>query len=511
MNAQTPDLQAVVERQCPEFAERLAKLEKQNRRLKIAGAVTLVIVGAIMLASALGCGQRRPEPRALDLLNRAEEQMWRADGICNYVLPHFAGRDFPPALETPEELEAVLDKAAVLLKGALEIDPRLHRARLCLATVYLRAKKPAKAIVWAEAFHRARPQDGDGDFILIRAYVAAEKWDALIKYCSSLLAQYDEHDIEWSEIDPAFLTEMAAFAWFRKGDLKKAGEWATRAIDMDPERTMGYYIRADVQKASGDEAGYEKSLQTAQRLDREAKKKRLEMLELESSQSEQETEAPRSQRRERSRPGRTPRAAVGANEKKETIMWSLRRVSVLPLLFIIVAVPVAGRSLPEPVEKNPWSETVNGLSGRLLVAREKIGTTEYFQLTLEVRNVGNSPLALQTKNPFAFTLRVLDGAGKVVAATSVRIDLWLRFPQWAIVPASCYLGTPVSIQSKDGAAGSHLDITTTIWKLPAGRYRLTAEYASKGFRESPDKPKNVTVWQGKLVLPPVDVEIEPKE
>ncbi len=35
MGTQTPDLQAVVERQCRQLVERLAKLDKQNRRLNI--------------------------------------------------------------------------------------------------------------------------------------------------------------------------------------------------------------------------------------------------------------------------------------------------------------------------------------------------------------------------------------------------------------------------------------------------------------------------------------------
>ena len=56
MNTQTPDLQAVVERQCRELAERLDKVEdqcgalaKQNRRLKIAGVMLLVIIGGVTL------------------------------------------------------------------------------------------------------------------------------------------------------------------------------------------------------------------------------------------------------------------------------------------------------------------------------------------------------------------------------------------------------------------------------------------------------------------------------
>ncbi len=59
MDTQTPDMQAVVERQCRELVERLEKVEgqsralaKQNRRLKVAGAVALALIGAVVLVGA---------------------------------------------------------------------------------------------------------------------------------------------------------------------------------------------------------------------------------------------------------------------------------------------------------------------------------------------------------------------------------------------------------------------------------------------------------------------------
>ena len=214
----------------------------------------------------------RDDPAALELLHKAEEQMRRADGICNFVLPSIREvTELPPAPETVEELEAILAQAALLLKQALEIDPRLHRARLYLATVYLRGGEFLEAIVWAKAYHHARPEDDSGVAILCDAYFGAKKWDALIEFCGSLLAQGNSED-------PPFLAQMTAIGWFYKGDLERSRKWATRVIEMQPKGTQGYYMLAVIQNASGDEAGLEKTRDILQRLDPRAEERLDKML-----------------------------------------------------------------------------------------------------------------------------------------------------------------------------------------------------------------------------------------
>ncbi len=49
MDTQTPDLQAVVERQCRQLVERLEKVEKQNGRLKRWGVLVVVVLGVLTL------------------------------------------------------------------------------------------------------------------------------------------------------------------------------------------------------------------------------------------------------------------------------------------------------------------------------------------------------------------------------------------------------------------------------------------------------------------------------
>lgn len=177
-------------------------------------------------------------------------------------------------------------------------------------------------------------------------------------------------------------------------------------------------------------------------------------------------------------------------------------MSVILLCVAVVAKPLA------PIEQKAWSKVNGNVSGRLLVTKDTIEPTEHFQLELVLHNIGNVPLAFQTENPFTFTVHILNRAGKTVKTTSARVDI-LSSPQWAVLPRNCSLTFPVSIKSADGAKGSHLDITTLIWKLPVGKYRICGEYSSDSFTEFKEKPKNVMVWQGKIELPPVDVEIKP--
>jgi hypothetical protein len=177
------------------------------------------------------------------------------------------------------------------------------------------------------------------------------------------------------------------------------------------------------------------------------------------------------------------------------------------IVFMVISHGLVTAAPLQPVAGGTWSEQAGNLVGRLVVAQKKIKASEYFLLTLELRNVGIMPLAFPTGNPFTLTVRVLDGAGKQVNSTMVRMDV-LCSPQWAVLPKASYLGFPVSIKGADGATGAHLDTTTSIWKLSPGTYRIDAEYSSDRFGEFKAKPTNITLWQGKLMLPAIDVEIE---
>lgn len=131
-------------------------------------------------------------------------------------------------------------------------------------------------------------------------------------------------------------------------------------------------------------------------------------------------------------------------------------------------------------------------------------------LTLELANRGSAPLAVQCGNPHIFTVVLLDGVGKPAKPTSARIDV-LSSPQWGVIPRESYLGFPVSIQSQDGAKGSHLDSTTLIWKLSPGKYRISGTFASGRAADFMGKPGKTKTWEGKIELPPIDIEVVEKE
>ena len=163
-----------------------------------------------------------------------------------------------------------------------------------------------------------------------------------------------------------------------------------------------------------------------------------------------------------------------------------------------------------PAKADTWSKPVAQLSGRMRVAQSRITTDQHFQITLELANRGSTSLAVQCGNPHIFSIAMLTQAGKPVKPISARIDI-LSSPQWGVIPGRAYLGFPVSIQSQDGAKGSHLDITTLIWKLPPGKYQISGSFTAGKPGDFMGKPGKAKVWEGKIELPPIDIEIVEKE
>ena len=182
-----------------------------------------------------------------------------------------------------------------------------------------------------------------------------------------------------------------------------------------------------------------------------------------------------------------------------------RKIVTASATAALVCIIAAAAPLP-PVKPDAWSEAVSQLSGRLRIVEPKITADQYFHLTLELANRGTTPLAVQCGNPHVFTVTLLDGAGKQVGPTLVRADV-LSSPQWGVIPRGSYLGLPVSIRSEDGAKGSHLDITTLIWKLSPGKYRVCATFSSGRAADFMGSPGKAEIWEGKIEIPPVDVEV----
>lgn len=187
-------------------------------------------------------------------------------------------------------------------------------------------------------------------------------------------------------------------------------------------------------------------------------------------------------------------------------MKTMKLAMSIAVLVCVSAIAVS-LSLLNPDE---WSESVSGLAGRLRVAEATIATDQYFRVTLELANRGQAALAVQSGNPHIFTITLLDSTGKPVNPSYARADVF-SIPQWGVIPGRAYLGFPVSIQSLDGAKGANLDITTAIWKLPSGKYRICGTFSSGKAADFMGSPGKASIWEGKIELPPLDVEVIEKK
>jgi hypothetical protein len=150
------------------------------------------------------------------------------------------------------------------------------------------------------------------------------------------------------------------------------------------------------------------------------------------------------------------------------------------------------RSLPTAAN---GAETIGGLRGRLVVAKPVIGSSEQFRVDLRLQNTADAPITITHGNPADFEARVNDSHGKPVEPTSHRVDV-MHFPKTSVIEPKADLTFPVTIQSIDGAKGSHLDTTTRIWTLRPGKYTLGGTYKLPA---------------GQLALLPVELEIRKKE
>lgn len=153
-----------------------------------------------------------------------------------------------------------------------------------------------------------------------------------------------------------------------------------------------------------------------------------------------------------------------------------------------------------------WSKSVNHLSGRLLVAFEKLpeGGLRH-AVTLELRNAAENastePVAV-TNQP-KLEVALLDGAGNLVEETSFPMSGPIPGPQWGLIPRDGYLGVRVDMRTvgvpiKDQVL---LAVGGKNWGLKPGKYVLRARLVA----EKVNGPDNQ--WTGAMDLPPVPIGI----
>ena len=152
-----------------------------------------------------------------------------------------------------------------------------------------------------------------------------------------------------------------------------------------------------------------------------------------------------------------------------------------------------------------WSKPIADVRGRLIAEQRQMKGKPVIQLWVELENTGPLRRSVVTHDPFAFSLTVMDAAGKVLDSDSQRGEI-LSSPQVAVLPRECVLRLPVTLAQEKMW---NLDITTHLWKLKPGRYKLAGKYSvPPGEQTEIPKEDVVHAWSGELQLPEIEIEIK---
>jgi hypothetical protein len=152
-----------------------------------------------------------------------------------------------------------------------------------------------------------------------------------------------------------------------------------------------------------------------------------------------------------------------------------------------------------------WSQPIADIRGRLVAQAREFKGKPVVLLWVELENTGSLRRGVVTHDPFAFSLTVKDAAGKAIDSDAQRGEI-LSSPQIAVVPREAVVRFPVTLVQ---GQGWNLDITTQLWKLKAGRYKLAGKYSvPPGEETEPPKEDVVHPWSGELVLPEIEIEVK---
>jgi hypothetical protein len=152
-----------------------------------------------------------------------------------------------------------------------------------------------------------------------------------------------------------------------------------------------------------------------------------------------------------------------------------------------------------------WSKPVANIRGRLVTEQRESKGKPVVLLFVELENTGPLRRGIVTHDPFAFSLTVKDADGHAVKSDVQRGEI-LSSAQVAVLPRNCFLRLPVTL---DQGQGWNLDITTHLWRLKPGRYKLAGKYSVPP-GEPMEFPKEdvVHAWSGELELPEIEIELK---
>jgi len=179
----------------------------------------------------------------------------------------------------------------------------------------------------------------------------------------------------------------------------------------------------------------------------------------------------------------------------------------LLLMACLVTSGAVGRAAnseaAEPSTGTAWSESLNGLRGRLVVALEELQPGLRYAVTIELENTSTHPISITNQPPVS--ARLLNAGGAEVTEVGFPMSGPVPFAQTAVIPRDAYLGFRIDMQTVgvpvDGTA--LLAVGGRTWALqPNQRYVLQATVLV-------EKTDGVVqeAWTGRLDLPSVDIQL----
>jgi hypothetical protein len=178
--------------------------------------------------------------------------------------------------------------------------------------------------------------------------------------------------------------------------------------------------------------------------------------------------------------------------------WNSMRAFVLLASLLALSTTTATAA-------DTWSKPITDLRGRLVAEPRKVKGKPVVELWIDLENTGPLRRSVVAHDPFSFSLTVKDAGGKALDSDSQRLEI-LSSPQVAVLPRECVLRLPVTMTQEETW---NLDITTHLWKLKPGHYKLAGKYSvPPGEQTEIPKEEVVHAWSGELQLPEIEIEIK---
>lgn len=173
----------------------------------------------------------------------------------------------------------------------------------------------------------------------------------------------------------------------------------------------------------------------------------------------------------------------------------MSKILIAALIFAICA--GCRRPMTSSTHVPMWSPPSGGLRARLIAgpAQGRVRVGESISIGIELENIGSVPLRVVLDDPFAFTAKIEDTSGRELSSTRSRLEV-LSSPRVETIASGQTVRSPLTTPHED--AKMELDLTTSMWQLAPGRYRLYGHFTGSGAEST---------WMGTLDLPAIMIEV----